>query len=179
MHPDDSLFAVFDDLEQQAAGLHLAERDAEVGELALGEYAQVSLLARLHGAGSSTLRLRLCTGEFLRGRIRRVGADWLQVDDEHGASWLVPVAAVLTAAGLGERAVSEEALPITARLSMRSALRTLAAARRECVVELLSGDRVEGTLARVGQDFVEVRGLDGGGVEVVPLRALVTVRERR
>ena len=42
----ESMFAVFDDLEQQAEGLHLAERDAEVADLTLAEYTRVTLAAR-------------------------------------------------------------------------------------------------------------------------------------
>jgi len=190
MHPDESLFTLFDDLEQQAAGIHLADREVAVGELAAGEYAQVTLLARLHAARGGWVRLRLVDGELLNGTLRRVGRDWLQLDDGRGGSWLVRSGAVAGVSGLGSRAVSEDALPVTARLSLRSALRTLAGARRECVLQLCGGDRVEGVPGRVGHDFVEVvsidsadratgRGHDRPRVEVVPLAALVSLRERR
>jgi hypothetical protein len=191
MHSDDSLFALFDDLEQQAAGLHLAEREAEVEELAMAEYAQVTLEERLHGARGAAVRLRLVDGNLLNGTLRRVGRDWLQVDDPHGCSWMVRTAAVAAVSGLGARAVNEDALPVTARLSLRSALRALAEARGECVLHLVGGDRVEGIPGRVGQDFVEViptdpaspraagRRAGGRAVEVVPLSGLVSVRERR
>lgn len=191
MHPDDSLFALFDDLEQQAAGLHLAEREAEVEELAVAEYAQVTLVERLHGARGSPVRLRLVDGDLLSGTLRRVGRDWLQVDDPHGCSWLVRIGAVAAASGLGTRAVNEDALPVTARLSLRSALRALAEARGQCVLHLVGGDRVEGVPGRVGQDFVEIHPTDpatervaggrahGPAVQVVPLSGLVALRERR
>ena len=51
---EESMFAVFDDLEQQAQGLHLAERDAEVADLTVAEYSRVSLAcpaARLRRPG--------------------------------------------------------------------------------------------------------------------------------
>ena len=191
MHPDDSLFALFDDLEQQASGLHLAEREAEVEELAVAEYAQVTLVERLHGARGSPVRLRLVDGDLLSGTLRRVGRDWLQVDDPHGCSWLVRIGAVAAVSGLGSRAVNEDALPVTARLSLRSALRALAQARGHCVLHLVGGDRVEGVPGRVGQDFVEILPADpatdrvagrrthGPAVEVVPLWGLVALRERR
>lgn len=195
MHPEDSLFALFDDLEQQAAGIHLAEREVEVGELAEGEYAQVTLAGRLHAGRGTRVRLRLMDGERLAGQLRRVGVDWLQLDDDRGSSWLVRAGAVTGLTGLGSRALSEEALPVTARLSLRSALRAVAGARRECLFRLVGGDQVEGLVGRVGHDFVEVVALDpateraagdtagfGRGrssPELVPLAALVSVRERR
>jgi hypothetical protein len=186
MCPDDSLFALFDDLEQQAAGLHLAEREAEVEELAVAEYAQVTLVGRFHAASGADLRLRLVDGGLLGGTLRRVGRDWLQLDDPQGGGWLVPIAAVAAVSGLGARAVSEEALPITGRLSLKSAFRALAEARGECVLQLVGGDRVEGVPRRVGQDFVELipvgpaaERAPNRGVQVVPLAALVSVRERR
>ena len=48
-----SMFALFDDLEQQAEGMHLADRDADVADLSLAEYARVNLAARLHAALAS------------------------------------------------------------------------------------------------------------------------------
>lgn len=175
-------FALFDDLEQQAEGIHLAEREAEVGELAVGEYAGVTLAARLHGARGGSISLRLTGGDVLQGRLVRVGADWLQLDDRTGASWLVATAAVTGVGGLERRAVTEEALPVTARLSLRSALRAVSAVGSDVVVRLVDGSRLEGVLGRVGQDFVEVLGrrAEGPGrAEAVPLRALLAVREQR
>ncbi len=52
-----SMVALFEDLEQQAAGLRLAERDAEVAELTLAEYSRISLGARLHASLGHDLRL--------------------------------------------------------------------------------------------------------------------------
>jgi small nuclear ribonucleoprotein (snRNP)-like protein len=181
MDGEDRLFALFDDLEQQAEGMHLAEREAEVGELAVGEYAGVTLVARLHGARGGSVSVRLSGGDVLLGRLVRVGADWLQLDDGSGVSWLVATAAVTGVGGLERRAVTEEALPATARLSLRSALRALSAARSDVVVRLLDGSRLEGVLGRVGQDFVEILGRRGdalGPAEAVPLRALLAVREQ-
>ena len=63
------MFAVFDDLEQQAAGLHLVERDAEVADLTVAEYSRVSLGARLHASLGDELRLRLVGGHVVSGRL--------------------------------------------------------------------------------------------------------------
>ena len=67
------MFAVFDDLEQQAAGLHLVERDAEVADLTVAEYSRISLGARLHASLGLELRVRLLGGHQLSGRLARVG----------------------------------------------------------------------------------------------------------
>src|SRR5438128_2529587 len=53
----DRLWDVLDDLEQQAEGLALAARDAEVAEQSRAEYARVDLSARLHGSLGRRLTL--------------------------------------------------------------------------------------------------------------------------
>ena len=60
---EESMFAVFDDLEQQAEGLHLTERDADVADLSLAEYSRISLGARLHASLGLELRVRLVGGQ--------------------------------------------------------------------------------------------------------------------
>lgn len=186
MDPDDQLSGLFDDLEQQAAGLHLAEREAEVAELAVGEYADVTLLSRLHGAVGLPVRLRLLGGSLARGVLQRVGSDWLQLD-VRGRPWVVRLQALTGVSGLPDRAVTEEARPVTARLSLRSGLRALAHPGRECVVLLVDGTRLEGLLGRVGRDFVELlppgRAAAGdpagaaAAAELVPLHLLACARE--
>ena len=47
---EETMFAMFDDLEQQAEGLHLTGRDADVAELTMAEYSRISLGARLHAS---------------------------------------------------------------------------------------------------------------------------------
>jgi hypothetical protein len=186
MAPDDPLSGLFDDLEQQAAGLHLAEREAEVAELAVGEYADVTLLSRLHAAVGLPVRLRLAGGLVAQGVLERVGADWLQLD-VRGRPWVVRLQALTGVTGLPDRAVTEEARPVTARLSLRSGLRALGRSGRECVVQLVDGTRLEGLLGRVGRDFVEllpagrVAADDPAGAptaaELVPLHLLACARE--
>ena len=50
---------LFDDLEQQAEGLALTERDALVAEQSRAEYAQVDLTARLHASRGTRLVLQV------------------------------------------------------------------------------------------------------------------------
>ena len=57
MRWDEHLDGLLDDLEQQAEGLALAERDALVAEQRRAEYAAVDLSGRLHASVGDALRL--------------------------------------------------------------------------------------------------------------------------
>jgi hypothetical protein len=171
-----AVLALLDDLELQAEGLHLAERAAEVDALSVAEYAEVPLLARLHGSIGREVRVGATGATEVRGRLARVGADWLLVD--HGRiAWFVHLPAVLVVRGLGAHSVPEEARPLSARLSLRSVLRRLAEEGRDCAVELLGGRSVVGRLVRVGADFVELRSADAPEPVIVPLAAVAVVRD--
>src|SRR4051812_50200772 len=85
----DRLGDVLDDLEQQAEGLALAARDAEVAEQSRAEYARVDLAARLHGSLGRQLRLGVAGVAALEGILSGVGAGWLLVD-VGPAEWLRP-----------------------------------------------------------------------------------------
>src|SRR4051794_10210086 len=56
MRWEERLLDLFDDLEQQAEGLALIGRDAEVAELSRAEYAQVDLADRLHASEGRSVR---------------------------------------------------------------------------------------------------------------------------
>ena len=74
---EQQLLAFFDDLEQQASGLALANRESEVAELAVAEYATVSFASRLHASVGSRVSVRVAGGQLLVGDLARVGADWI------------------------------------------------------------------------------------------------------
>ena len=85
------LLDLFDDLEQQAEGLALAERDAEVAELGRAEYAEVELAlpaARLGGEACSWTSRRWAR---VRGRLARVGAGWCLLVEEPPCAAARPV----------------------------------------------------------------------------------------
>lgn len=152
---EESMFAVFDDLEQQAAGLHLAERDAEVADLSLAEYSHITLRARLHASLERELRVRLVGGHVLSGRLARVGEDWLLLVGP-SAEWIVRHEGVVTLAGLSSRADSEETWSVMDRLTLRAVLRRLSAESEPCLVHFVDDHRVEGRVGRVGSDFFEL-----------------------
>jgi hypothetical protein len=180
--------ALFADLEGQAQALETAERAAEVDERARAESAQLRLADRLRAACGSQLRLQ-CAGEVtVHGSLRRVGSDWLLVDEVRGEA-LVASASVLTIAGLGRLS----AVPLTegvgsvvpARLGIRSVLRGIARDRSPVRLHLVGGVIIDATIDRVGADFVEVATHAAGELRrydevremlVVATAALVVVR---
>jgi hypothetical protein len=168
---------VVEDLEQQAAGLHLRDRDDEVDQLGQAEYAEVDLVARLHGSVAATVSLALLDGLRVEGRLASAGADFVVVEDDH-SSWLVRAAAIARSTGLTGRAVSEPARHVLARLRLSSMLRRLADDGLGVRVHLVGGDRLEGLVGRVGRDFFELH-VPGRHVEVVGTGALTAVRAAR
>lgn len=179
------LLAVFDDLEQQAEGLALAERDAQVADLSRAGYAELDLIARLHGAVGHAVELSVAGLGRLRGTIVRVGAGWLLTDDGHH-EWLVRQGALAELRGLPERAVDEAARPATARLGLASVLRSIADDAAPVVLHGTDGDVRRVRLRRVAADFVELEadpdagpaGRSGrdGALAVVPFPAIAAVR---
>jgi hypothetical protein len=166
---------VLADLEQQADGLHLADRDALVAEQSRAEYARVSLEDRLHGSVGCRLQVAVRGLGRLDGELGRVGAGWCLLENTAG-SWVVRNGALTSLQGLADRATPTAARPVTARLGLGSALRGLAGSRAQALVHRVDGTGTPGLLGRVGEDFVEVRSVDPGGyVVLVPFAALAAV----
>jgi hypothetical protein len=176
---EESMFAVFDDLEQQAAGLHLAERDAEVADLTVAEYSRVSLGARLHASVGLDVRVRLAGGRLVSGRLARVGEDWMLLADR-GADWIVRYDGITALSGLSPRADSEETWSVMDRLTLRAVLRRLSGGNDSCQVYFLDDHRIEGRVGRVGQDFFEVAVGTGPDrhVQVVPVASVTALQGR-
>ena len=186
MRWDDRLRNVFEDLEQQAEGLHLAARDAEVSDRSRAEYATVTLASRLHASVGSALTLRIVGVGRLQGLLMRVGLDWLLIrTDPTAQERIVSMAAVRDVRGLSDRAVSEPARSVLTRLGLGSALREVAEAGATAVFEHLDGTQQRGALVRVGDDFVEIRTVSEVGTpdrdteadyHVLPFTGLAAVR---
>jgi hypothetical protein len=174
MRWEERLLDLFDDLEQQADGLALAERDALVAEQSRAEYAEVDLAARLAGSVGGRLWLDVQGVGGLDGVLGRTGDGWLVIEGAGGA-WVVLLSAVRRARGLSDAAVDAAARPLAARLGVASALRGLAESRLPCVLHGTDGQVTQAVLVRVGRDFVEVRPVDGP-VEVVPFAAVAALR---
>lgn len=152
---EDELFELFDDLEQQAASLYDAERAPELADRSRSEYQQVRLTARLMASVDRPVVLHVQAVGAVRGTLVRVADGWCLLTGPV-QDWVVRVAAISAVEGASERAVPEVAWSPVARLGLGSALRRLADAGERCVLLRLDGGRHDGTLGRVGQDFVEV-----------------------
>src|SRR3954453_9609446 len=87
MRWEERLLDLFDDLEQQAEGLALAGRDAEVAEQARAEDARVDLDPRVHASTGAELRLWVAGLGPLDARLVQVGDGWCLLVDER-TEWL-------------------------------------------------------------------------------------------
>lgn len=170
---DWGLLGTFADLELEAEGLQLQQRAAEAAELGTAAYAEVTVAARMLGSVGAEVGLRLVGGLTVGGRLARATESFVIVDG--ATTWLVPLGAVLAATGLPGRSVAEESRTVLSRLGLGSALRRLAEDATPCLVHLRDGSRVEGRVARVGADFVEL----APRAEVVTFAAIAAVQEVR
>ncbi|GAA5114968.1 hypothetical protein GCM10023339_21210 [Alloalcanivorax gelatiniphagus] len=170
------LFALFDDLEGQAAATWAAEREAELADRARSEYGSVTLASRLMASRGQDVALDLPHVGRLEGRLARVGEGWCLVAGR-GQEWVVPVHAVAAVRGASERSVPEVAWSPVDRLGLRAALRRLADGGARCLLHVADGARHEAYVERVGADFLEARDA-AGGLLVVPYAALLAVQSR-
>ncbi len=178
MRWEESLLELFEDLEQQASGMALEERDLEVADRAQAEYLRVDVVSRWMASVGCEVRLRLPGLGALGGRVARVGVDWCLLEpgggDTGAFDWVVPLSSVVSVLGLSERSVHREAWPVTARLSLGSVLRRMGEERVPVQVHLTDGGREAGPLGRVGADFVELEG--AAGVLAIPFTSLSALR---
>ena len=176
---EESMFAVFEDLEQQAEGLHLIERDAEVADLTVAEYSQISLGARLHASLGLDVRVRLVGGLVVSGRLARAGEDWLLLVGQ-SAEWIVRHDGIATLTGLSPRADSEETWSVLDRLTLRALLRRLSSAHESCLVHFCDDQQAEGLVGRVGRDFFEFHVGQGQdrALQVVPVSSVSALQGR-
>lgn len=180
----DGLFA---DLESQALALDEAQRSGEVAERARSEVGRLRLVDRLRPAVDQLIRVE-CAGLTVRGSVRRVGSDWLLLEEEAGGELVLALSAITAVAGLSRvSAVPGSEGVLEARLGLRSVLRTIAADRSAVRVVLRDGTALDGTFDRVGADFVELAVHPGGelrrrrdvrDVVVIALSGVVSVRRR-
>lgn len=177
--------ALFDDLEGQADALAAAERAAEVDERTRIEVGGVTLADRLRGALDRPVTIRMSDGSTCRGELLRVGAQWLLLADGTGREIVVAQRHVTSVRGVTRDATPAAAGGIVeSRLSLRHVLRGIARDRSAVRVALLGGATVDGTIDRVGADFVDVAGHPAGEprrykavreTELVALASITTV----
>lgn len=173
---EEELFALFDDLEQQADGLYAAERDLELADRSRAEYHHVSLASRLMASVGGELVLDLVGVGMVAGTLERVGTGWCLLRGP-AQDWVVRMEAIATVHGGSDRSVPEVAWSPLTKLGLGSALRRVAEAGERCVLHLLDGSRHEAVLRRVGADFVEARVGEDRGL-LVAFAALAAVQSR-
>jgi hypothetical protein len=170
------LFALFDDLEGQAAAAWEADREAELADRARTEYGTVTLASRLMASRGLDVSFDLAHLGRIEGRLARVGEEWCLLSGT-GQDWVVPLRAVAGVRGASERSIPEVAWSPIDRLGLRAALRRLADAGARCLLHVADGTRHEAYVLRVGADFLECRDTAGGTL-LVPYAGLVAVQSR-
>lgn len=176
MNWDEELFAVLDDLEQQAEGLYDAEREAEVADRSRAEYGEVTLVSRLMASVDGEVSVEVAGLGRLSGRLVRVASGWALLDAATG-QWVISLAAIAAVGGASRRSTPEVAWSPLTRLGLGSALRRLSEAGEPCVVHRTDGGGIEGVVRRVGADFLEVE-VASRGVQLVAFAALAAVQSR-
>ncbi|MCW2844906.1 MAG: hypothetical protein JWN22_2822 [Nocardioides sp.] len=173
---EEELFALFDDLEQQAEALYDAERDAELADRSRAEYHHVSLASRLMASVGQEVTLDLLGVGVVAGTLERVGSGWCLLRGP-AQDWVVRAAAVAALHGASDRSVPEVAWSPLTKLGLGSALRRVADAGERCVLHLVDGGRHDVVLRRVGADFVEAR-VGADRTVLVAFEALAAVQSR-
>lgn len=179
----DGLFA---DLEAQAEALERAERAGEVEERARIEVGSLGLLDRLRAAVGAPLRLQCAGALTLTGVLRRVGPDWLLLDEGGAREAVVALAAVYGLIGLSRlSAVPGSATTVESRLMLRHVLRGVARDRSPVRICRVDGSTLDATVDRVGADFLEAalhpagemrRRGDVLDIALIPYHAVAAVR---
>lgn len=174
---EDELFALFDDLEDQATVLYAAERDVEVADRSRAEYQQVTLAGRLMATVGSSAVVTVQGIGPVAGVVERVAAGWLLVASGE-QDWVINQDAVTTVEGASVRAVPEVAWSPLTRLGLASALRRISEAGEACVLHLRDGSRHEGHLRRIGADFCELSTGEERRTVLVTFAALAAAQSR-
>lgn len=174
---EEDLFAFLDDLEARAGSLYDADRAPELADRERAEYQLVPLASRLMATVDLDVTLQVRGVGAVTGRLDRVAQEWCLLAAP-GQDWIVRHTAIAAVDGASDRAVPEVAWSPVARLGLGSALRRLADAGERCVVHRLDGARHDGTLRRVGQDFVEVLEGEPARVTLLAFDAIAAVQSR-
>ena len=177
---------LFRDLEAQLEAAAAAELDGELADRTRREAALLGLVDRARAAVGHPVVVRVRGAGPVDGVLAEVGAQWLLVTETGGRDVIVPLAAVVSLAGLRAwSAAPGSGGQVFARLGLGSALRGIGRDRVPVQVVLTDGSVVAGTVDRVGADFVEVtehavgeprRRADTSGVRTVPFAGIALVR---
>ena len=179
---------LFADLQAQSDALDVAQRAGEVEELARAQFAGIRLIDRIRPSVGTVLTLRCVGGARIVGSVTRVGPDWVLLDEGQQHESIVSVAQITALTGLSRLSTAPSTVSaIDLRLTMVSAIRAIARDRSPVRVHLVDATTVEGTIDRVGANFVEVaahavgelrRRSEVREVNLIPTAALSVVRRQ-
>ncbi len=174
---ENDLFALFDDLEDQASALYTAERELEIADRSRAEYQQVGLAGRLMATVGSTAGIGVLGVGVITGTVERVADGWLLLAAGE-SDWVINLDAVATVHDASVRAVPQVAWSPLTRLGLASALRRIAEAGEPCVLHLRDGSRHDGVLRRVGSDFCELVEGEARRTVLIAFGALAAAQSR-
>jgi hypothetical protein len=177
------------DLAGQADAWEVQQRADEIAERMRHEIGRLRMMDRLRPALGSPLLIRAEGQLSVRGLLSRVVADGLVIEERDGRECVVLAARVIRIAGLGRLAEPPDSAPdVDGRLGVRQLLRAVARDRSAVQLHLTDASTADGTLDRVGADFVELASHAPGearrrgavrAVELLPLDAIVALRRSR
>lgn len=166
---------LFADLDSQVDSLLDAEMDVEVAERTRIEVSRLRIADRLRTAEGHPIEAHCAGVGPVRGRLDRIGTDWLLLCDPPAGETLVPLAAVLAVSGLGRRSAAPGSTGhVAGALGLRHVLRGVARDRSPVRMVLTDGVPLAGTVDRVGFDFLELAEHPSGE----PRRAGAVIRVR-
>lgn len=171
------LFALFDDLEQQAGAMAAVDRAPEIADRSRAEYQSVTLASRLMASVGTEVTLGAEGIDSVSGVVERVAKEWCLLSAGSG-DWVINHAAITSVAGASVRSVPEVAWSPLTELGLPSALRRIAEAGERCVLHQRNGGRHEGTLRRIGADFCELVEGEGRRMVLVPFSGLAAAQSR-
>jgi hypothetical protein len=178
----DELFA---DLEAQLAAEESAERRAEVADRSRREVGRIAFLDRLTAHVGAELVVGVPGGGVVRGRLDDVAAEWLLLEEPPGRPVLIPSGSRLWVTGLTRSSAVPAEHSLARRISLVSALRTLAAHRVSLRLQLTDGSELTGTIDRAYADHLDLAEHHAGeqrrasavrGVRAVAHRAIAVAR---
>ena len=136
----------------EAARQQRLDEDQQVAELIPAEWAGIHLLDRLRASVGRRLEVSLVGPTSVSGVVVEVGTGWFTLTDQ-GTMTLVCLSGVSSIDGLAKEA--PVAVP-PSRLPQTAVWRQWARERAHVKVWLHRDSRIEGSVLRVGRDFVDV-----------------------
>ena len=183
---------LFSDLDARFDDLADAEMLAELADRQRVAAGAITVVERVGGALGRPVRIRTTAGVTVTGTLRKVGPDWMLLQEAPGREVVVALRAATIIEGLSA-ATGPPIAGVELRLNLRHALRGLARDRSPVALVVCGGTgepsgpytEITGTIDRLGADFLELalhapweprRAASVRSVVLVPLPAVVLVR---